>query len=280
MNLKDKYTKEIAPSLKEKLGYKSVMEVPRLKKITINMGVGEASNDKGVLENAVRDLESIAGQKPVVTKARKAVSSFKIREQYPIGCKVTLRGNKMYDFFERLINLAIPREKDFRGLNPKSFDGQGNYNLGIKEQIIFPEIDYDKVDKLRGMDIAITTSAKRVTPMLNSFLQNLIFHLEVEMARKSIVEREKLKLKLVAKYAVKRQALKDAQKKATTFEEIMEVQRQLQKLPRRSNPNRVVRRCSLTGRPKGVYRKFGLSRSKLRELAMSGKLPGVKKSSW
>ena len=160
MNLKDKYTKEIAPSLKEKLGYKSVMEVPRLKKITINMGVGEASNDKGVLENAVRDLESIAGQKPVITKARKAVSSFKIREQYPIGCKVTLRGNKMYDFFERLINLAIPREKDFRGLNPKSFDGQGNYNLGIKEQIIFPEIDYDKVDKLRGMDIAITTSAK------------------------------------------------------------------------------------------------------------------------
>ena len=160
MNLKDKYTKEIAPSLKEKLGYKSVMEAPRLKKITINMGVGEASNDKGVLENAVRDLESIAGQKPVVTKARKAVSSFKIREQYPIGCKVTLRGNKMYDFFERLINLAIPREKDFRGLNPKSFDGQGNYNLGIKEQIIFPEIDYDKVDKLRGMDIAITTSAK------------------------------------------------------------------------------------------------------------------------
>jgi large subunit ribosomal protein L5 len=142
------------------LGYKSVMEVPRLKKITINMGVGEASKDKGVLENAVRDLESIAGQKPVVTKARKAVSSFKIREQYPIGCKVTLRGNKMYDFFERLINLAIPREKDFRGLNPKSFDGQGNYNLGIKEQIIFPEIDYDKVDKLRGMDIAITTSAK------------------------------------------------------------------------------------------------------------------------
>ena len=160
MNLKDKYKKEIAPSLKEKLGYKSVMEVPRLKKITINMGVGEASKDKGVLENAVRDLESIAGQKPVVTKARKAVSSFKIREQYPIGCKVTLRGNKMYDFFERLINLAIPREKDFRGLNPKSFDGQGNYNLGIKEQIIFPEIDYDKVDKLRGMDIAITTSAK------------------------------------------------------------------------------------------------------------------------
>ena len=136
------------------------MEVPKLQKITINMGVGEASKDKKILENALNDLEAISGQKPVVTKAKQAVSTFKIREQYPIGCKVTLRGNKMYDFFERLINLAIPREKDFRGLNQKSFDGMGNYNLGIKEQIIFPEIDYDKIDKLRGMDIAITTSAK------------------------------------------------------------------------------------------------------------------------
>ena len=159
MNFKEKYTKEIAPALIEKLGLKSIMEVPKLQKITINMGVGEASKDKGVLENALKDLEAICGQKPVITKARKAVSTFKIREQYPIGCKVTLRGSKMYDFFERLINLAIPREKDFRGLSTKSFDGQGNYNMGIKEQIIFPEIDYDKVDKLRGMDIAITTSA-------------------------------------------------------------------------------------------------------------------------
>ena len=160
MNLKNHYQKEIVPNLKEKLGYKSVMEVPKLEKITINMGVGEASKDKKILENALNDLEAISGQKPVVTKAKQAVSTFKIREQYPIGCKVTLRGKKMYDFFERLINLAIPREKDFRGLNQKSFDGMGNYNLGIKEQIIFPEIDYDKIDKLRGMDIAITTSAK------------------------------------------------------------------------------------------------------------------------
>ncbi len=160
MNLKNHYQKEIVPNLKEKLGYKSVMEVPKLEKITINMGVGEASKDKKILDNALNDLEAISGQKPVVTKAKQAVSTFKIREQYPIGCKVTLRGNKMYDFFERLINLAIPREKDFRGLNQKSFDGMGNYNLGIKEQIIFPEIDYDKIDKLRGMDIAITTSAK------------------------------------------------------------------------------------------------------------------------
>ena len=161
MKLREKYTKEIAPMLKEKLGFKSIMQVPKLEKITINMGVGEASKDKGVLEHAVQDLEAIAGQKVVVTRARKAVSTFKIREEYPIGCKVTLRGEKMYDFFERLVNLAIPREKDFRGLSVKSFDGRGNYNMGIKEQIIFPEIDYDKVDKLRGMDIAITTSATK-----------------------------------------------------------------------------------------------------------------------
>ena len=161
MSLKEKYSKEIVPALKEKLGYKSVMQVPKLEKITINMGVGEASKDKGVLANAVKDLEAIAGQKVVVTKARKAVASFKIREEYPIGCKVTLRGQRMYDFFQRLIDLAIPREKDFRGLNEKSFDGKGNYNLGIKEQIIFPEIDFDKVDKIRGMDIAITTSATK-----------------------------------------------------------------------------------------------------------------------
>ena len=159
MKLREKYTKEIAPMLKEKLGFKSIMQVPKLEKITINMGVGEASKDKGVLENAVQDLEAIAGQKVVITRARKAVSTFKIREEYPIGCKVTLRGEKMYDFFERLVNLAIPREKDFRGLSLKSFDGRGNYNMGIKEQIIFPEIDYDKVEKIRGMDICITTSA-------------------------------------------------------------------------------------------------------------------------
>ena len=158
MKLREKYTKEIAPMLKEKLGFKSIMQGPKLEKITINMGVGEASKDKGVLENAVQDLEAIAGQKVVITRARKAVSTFKIREEYPIGCKVTLRGEKMYDFFERLVNLAIPREKDFRGLSVKSFDGRGNYNMGIKEQIIFPEIDYDKVDKIRGMDITITTT--------------------------------------------------------------------------------------------------------------------------
>jgi large subunit ribosomal protein L5 len=136
------------------------MEVPRITKITLNMGVGEALTDKKVLENAMADMEKIAGQKPVVTKAKKSVAGFKVREGWPIGCKVTLRADRMYDFLDRLITISIPRIRDFRGLNPKSFDGQGNYSMGIKEQIIFPEIEYDRIDKLRGMDVTITTTAK------------------------------------------------------------------------------------------------------------------------
>lgn len=159
-NLKERYNTEIKASLQEALGIKNIMAVPKLTKVVINMGVGEAANDKKYLESALQNMTDIAGQKPVVTKARKSVASFKIREGWPIGCKVTLRGNKMYEFMERLIDIAIPRERDFRGLSPKSFDGQGNYNFGIKEQIIFPEIKFDNVDTIRGMDICINTSAK------------------------------------------------------------------------------------------------------------------------
>ena len=159
MNLKDTFNKELLPQLQEKLGIDNVMAVPKLTKVVINMGVGEALTDKKHLESAVNDLELIAGQKAVITKAKKSVASFKLREWWPVGCKVTLRGNRMYDFIERLVNVAIPRERDFRGLNPKSFDGQGNYSMGIKEQIIFPEINYDNIDKIRGMDISINTSA-------------------------------------------------------------------------------------------------------------------------
>ena len=158
--LKDKYTSEIAPQLKEELGLDNVMEVPRITKITLNMGVGEALGDKKVLENAVADMQKIAGQKPVVTKARKSIAGFKVREGWPIGCKVTLRSDRMYEFLERLISIAIPRIRDFRGISPKSFDGRGNFAMGVTEQIIFPEIDYDKVDALRGMDITITTTAR------------------------------------------------------------------------------------------------------------------------
>jgi len=157
--LHDFYKESVVPQLAKEFGYKSVMQVPRIEKITLNMGLGEALTDKKVLENATNDMELIAGQKPVTTKARKSVAGFKIREGYPLGCKVTLRGDRMWEFFERLISIAIPRIRDFRGLNPKSFDGRGNYSMGIKEQIIFAEIDFDKVDKVRGMDIVITTSA-------------------------------------------------------------------------------------------------------------------------
>ena len=157
--LHDFYKESVVPQLAKEFGYKSVMQVPRIEKITLNMGLGEALTDKKVLENASNDMQLIAGQKPVITKARKSVAGFKIREGYPIGCKVTLRGDRMWEFFERLISIAIPRIRDFRGLNPKSFDGRGNYSMGIKEQIIFAEIDFDKVDKVRGMDIVITTSA-------------------------------------------------------------------------------------------------------------------------
>lgn len=158
--LKEEFNNNITKDLMKKFGYKSVMQVPKIKKITINMGVGEAVNDKKLLTNAVDDLTKLSGQKPVQTLARKSVAGFKIREGWPIGCKVTLRKERMYHFLDRLINIALPRVRDFRGLNPKSFDGTGNYSMGLNEQIVFPEIDFDKTDKIRGLDICITTTAK------------------------------------------------------------------------------------------------------------------------
>ncbi|MBO4329376.1 MAG: 50S ribosomal protein L5 [Rhodocyclaceae bacterium] len=158
--LQQYYKETVAPALAKQFGYKSPMEIPRITKITLNMGVGEAVGDKKILENAVGDMTKIAGQKPVVTRARKSIAGFKIRQGYPIGCMVTLRGARMYEFLDRLISIAMPRIRDFRGVSGKAFDGRGNYNLGVKEQIIFPEIEYDKIDALRGMNISITTTAK------------------------------------------------------------------------------------------------------------------------
>ena len=173
--LKKTYLEKAIPNLKEALGYKSNMAIPRITKVTLNMGLGpDAVNDRKVIETAIEDLRLISGQQPVKTLVRKSVASFKIRDGYPIGCKVTLRGERMFEFLDRLLNIAIPRERDFRGLNPKSFDGQGNYTLGIKEHIIFPEIDYDKVQKIRGMDISITTSARNDNEGL-SLLKELNF---------------------------------------------------------------------------------------------------------
>ena len=158
--LKDFYTSTVVPELMKQFGYKSIMEVPRIEKITLNMGVGEAVADKKVMDHAVADLEKIAGQKPVVTVARKSIAGFKIRDNYPISCKVTLRRDRMFEFLDRLVTIALPRVRDFRGVNGKSFDGRGNYNMGVREQIIFPEIEYDKIDALRGLNITITTTAK------------------------------------------------------------------------------------------------------------------------
>jgi large subunit ribosomal protein L5 len=158
--LKEKYQKEIATALKEKFNYDSAMQIPKLEKIVINMGVGEVRENPKALESAIKDLETITGQKAVVTKAKKSIATFKIRQGMSIGCKVTLRGEKMYTFFDKLISVALPRVRDFRGVNPNSFDGRGNYSMGIKEQLIFPEIEYDKVDKIRGMDIIFVTTAK------------------------------------------------------------------------------------------------------------------------
>jgi large subunit ribosomal protein L5 len=158
--LQTEYRDQIVGQIKERFAYGSVMQVPRIEKVTLNMGVGEAIADKKVMDNAVSDLRMIAGQQPIVTNARKSVAAFKIREGWPIGCKVTLRRERMYEFLDRLINVAIPRIRDFRGLNPKAFDGRGNYSIGVREQIIFPEIDYDKIDALRGLDITITTTAR------------------------------------------------------------------------------------------------------------------------
>ncbi|MBX3641119.1 MAG: 50S ribosomal protein L5 [Nitrosomonas sp.] len=158
--LREIYYKNVIPSLIKEFSYKSIMEVPRVTKITVNIGLGEATTDKKIIDHAVSDLKKITGQKPVVTSARKSIATFKVREGYPIGCKVTLRSALMYDFLDRLITIAIPRIRDFRGISSKAFDGRGNYNMGIKEQIIFPEIEYDKIDALRGMNISITTTAK------------------------------------------------------------------------------------------------------------------------
>lgn len=160
MNLKEKYKKEVVPALKEKFGYKSVMQVPKLEKIVINMGVSDAKDSSKAIDIAAGDLSIITGQKPIVTKAKKSIAAFKVREGMDLGCKVTLRAEKMYDFATKLFNVALPRVRDFKGVNPKSFDGRGNYSMGIKEQLIFPEIEYDKVDKARGMDIIFVTTAK------------------------------------------------------------------------------------------------------------------------
>tara|TARA_B110000503_G_scaffold28765_1_gene46055 strand:- start:9 stop:575 length:567 start_codon:yes stop_codon:yes gene_type:complete len=183
-DLKAVYEQDIRAKLQKELGLTNIMEVPRITKVTLNMGVGEAIADRKQLDAALADMEKIAGQKPVITKARKSIAAFKVREEYPIGCKVTLRKSRMYEFLDRLINIVIPRQRDFRGLNNKSFDGRGNFSMGITEQIDFPEIDYDKIDKIRGMDIAITTTAK-TDDQSRALLRAFNFPLRVDASKET-----------------------------------------------------------------------------------------------
>ena len=246
------YREKIVPDLMKKFGYKSVMQVPRITKITLNMGVSEAVADKKVMDNAVGDLTKIAGQKPVVTKSKKAIAGFKIRDGVPIGCMVTLRGVRMYEFLDRFVTIALPRVRDFRGISGRSFDGRGNYNIGVKEQIIFPEIDYDKIDALRGLNISITTTAKN-DDECKALLPRSASRSRTEVtpvAKLSLIQREAKREQLVAKFAKKYAELKaianDAKK---SDEERYAARLELQKLPRNAYPTRLRNRCALTGPP-------------------------------
>ena len=242
--LKDLYNDTIVEAMTKKFGYKNVMEVPKLDKIVINMGVGEAKDNAKALESAVKDLETITGQHVVLTRAKNSIANFKIREGMAIGCKTTLRGEKMYDFLDRLVNLALPRVRDFRGVNPDAFDGRGNYALGIKEQLIFPEIEYDKVEKVRGMDVIIATTAK-TDEEARELLR--LFNMPFEKEGGSFMAKTAMKIKQ-------------------------------QRKPKFST--REYTRCKICGRPHSVLRKYGICRICFRELAYKGQIPGVKKASW
>ena len=283
--LQEHYAKTVREALTKEFSYKNPFEVPKLDKIVINMGVGEAVNDRKAVDGAVADLTAITGQKPVVTKSRKSIATFKLREGMAIGAKVTLRRDRMYEFVDRLINIALPRVRDFRGLNGKSFDGRGNFAMGLKEQIVFPEIDYDKVDQVRGMDIIICTTAKtdaEAKALLRGFrLPVRELRPENQMAKTSSVEKNNRRAKMAKQYAGKRAKLKAmAVDDKLSPEDRFGARLKLAELPRNSSPTRIRNRCELTGRPRAVYRKFKLSRLALRELASSGALPGVVKSSW
>jgi large subunit ribosomal protein L5 len=267
--LKTKYKEEIRTALKEKFQYKSVMQVPKLEKIAINQGVGGATTDKKLIENTITELTTITGQQAVSSKSKKDISNFKLRKNMPVGVRVTLRDNTMYEFLDRLIAVALPRIRDFKGINDKGFDGRGNYTLGITEQIIFPEINIDKINKIQGMDITFVTSATNDVEALELLKQfGLPFKNQtpITMAKEGVKAREVKRAKLVAKFAEKRAALKAAGDYIG-----------LDKLPKASSPVKLHNRCKLTGRPRGYMRQFGISRVTFRDMALAGKIPGVKK---
>jgi len=288
--LKDQYDKVIIANLQSKLSMKNKLMVPKILKVVLNMGLGTDANDKKILQNCIEDMSLISGQKPIVTRFKKSISNFKTRKGTAAGVKVTLRKNRMYEFIDRLINIALPRIKDFKGLNVDGFDKSGNYTFGIKEHIIFPEINFDKVDRIRGMDITIVTNGKNKKSVL-ALLEAMNFPFikskkekEINwetMAKTSSIQRNLKRIKLSNKFLKKREKLKKIIKdRKLPLEERFNAQLKLAKLPRNSAKIRIRNRCEITGRPHGVYRKLRISRIALRELASKGKIPGMTKSSW
>jgi len=288
--LKELYYSKIQVDLVKKLSIKNKLMSPRFEKVVINMGLGTDGNDKKILKSYLDDVAMITGQKPIVTKFKKSISNFKTRKGTAAGAKVTLRKNKMYEFIDRLVNIALPRIKDFQGLSVNGFDKSGNFTFGIKEHIIFPEINFDKVDRIRGMDITIETSGKNKEASL-ALLEAMNFPFikskkekEINwetMAKTSAIQRNLKVIRLVNKFSKKRKKLKKIIKNRNLpLDERFNAQLKLAKLPRNSAKIRIRNRCEMTGRPRGVYRKLRISRIALRELASKGKIPGMTKSSW
>ena len=285
--LKIMYDKDITKNLMSKLNCKNKLEVPKIEKIVLNMGLGEDASDSKKIKVCLDDMSLITGQKAVITKFKKSISNFKTRKGSNAGIKVTLRSYKMYEFIDRLVNIALPRIKDFRGLSPKGIDNSGNYSFGIKEHIIFPEVNFDKVDKIRGMDITLVTntnSKEATLELLKEFnfpLIKLKKNNWGNMAKTSAVQRNLKRIKLNKRYSKKRMELKKIIKnKKIPLAERFSAQLKLNKLPKNSSKIRIRNRCEITGRPHGVYRKLKISRIALREMASSGKIPGMTKSSW
>ena len=288
--LKEQYDKIIVGNLQKKLSMPNKLMVPKIVKIVLNMGLGNDANDKKKLQHCIEDMSLISGQKPIVTKFKKSISNFKTRKGAAAGVKVTLRSNKMYEFIDRLVNIALPRVKDFKGLSLNGFDNSFNYSLGIKEHIIFQEINFDKVDRIRGLDITIVTNSKNKESAL-ALLEAMNFpfikkNMEKKvnwgnMAKTSSIQKNLNRIKLVKKFYKKRKELKKIiSNKKLPLDERFKAQLKLSKLPRNSAKTRIRNRCEITGRPHGVYRKLKISRIALRELAHKGKIPGMTKSSW
>ena len=287
--LKEQYKKVIVGKLKDKFSMKNSLMVPRFVKIVLNMGLGPDANDKKIVQNCIEDMSLISGQKPIVTKFKKSISNFKTRKGSTAGVKVTLRKNRMYEFIDRLVNIALPRIKDFEGLNSSGFDKSGNFSFGVKEHIIFPEINFDKVDRIRGMDITIVTTGKE-KKIIYALFEAFNFPFKKTnnkkvnwgyMAKTSSIQRNLKRIKLAKRYLKKRESLKKIIKnRKLPLEERFKAQLKLAKLPRNSARIRIRNRCEITGRSHGVYRKLRISRIALRDLASNGKIPGMTKSSW